>query len=384
MRVLFVTLGTLGDLTPLVALAEGLQKRGHECSFVVPRILAKYLRGRAFKVTSFGSDSPEDIERLRSELALSVERARAPDERLKRAWLVELEAAVHAAIEDGQVLVRSNHVPGQAIERSVAETRVPQIVVCASDPEYLPVAPEAQSSAAAYDACLYPFSPAVLQREKFWPSNHHVTGFLFAEEKPFEAAGMLAEFLDDGPAPLVVSFGSMVHDDPKRVSRLIFEAASELGSRVVLQRGWSGLVDERPSSDCCCVGYVPHAWLFRRASCVVHHGGAGTTAAALRAGVPSVLVPHAFDQFAISRRMLGHGLARSVIPFQNLSVDALVGALILTCGDVDLQRALTLVAAQLERESGVDTACGVIEQVIERRKVGSVGQLPSGHQHTVR
>lgn len=114
----------------------------------------------------------------------------------------------------------------------------------------------------------------------------------------------LAAFLAAGPPPIYIGFGSIVVDDPNAMTRLIFEAVKRTGQRALVSKGWGGLgADELGIPDgVFMVGNVPHDWLFPRVSCVVHHGGAGTTAAGIACGKPTVIVPFFGDQPFVSSR----------------------------------------------------------------------------------
>ena len=112
---------------------------------------------------------------------------------------------------------------------------------------------------------------------------------------------------------MVVSLSSMIYDRPEHLTQVFLEAIQRTGCRAIIQAGWTGLANDTKLPDAVyqTTKFVPHSWLFPRASCVIHHGGAGTTIAALRAGIPSVTIPHAFDQFALSQRLLDLGCASS-------------------------------------------------------------------------
>ncbi|HYO58871.1 glycosyltransferase [Archangium sp.] len=118
-----------------------------------------------------------------------------------------------------------------------------------------------------------------------------------------------------------------MHHDAEALTGLILEALRELGGRAIIQRGWAGLARHALPEGVLAVDFVPHSWLFPRAACVVHHGGAGTTAAAFRAGVPAVIVPHTLEQPLWAEFSRALGCTVSVIPFQQLSAASLVDGL---------------------------------------------------------
>ncbi|MCC6624018.1 MAG: glycosyltransferase family 1 protein [Deltaproteobacteria bacterium] len=147
------------------------------------------------------------------------------------------------------------------------------------------------------------------------PSTPHAVraiGFLAPPDAPLPPE--VAAFLErPGAAPVVsLGFGSMVQREPRRTADLLVDAAREAGFRSVIQRGWGDLEPSRAAPDVLVVDEVPHAALFARVAAVVHHGGAGTTHVAARAGAPQVVVPHILDQHAWADRVARLGLGASL------------------------------------------------------------------------
>ena len=138
---------------------------------------------------------------------------------------------------------------------------------------------------------------------------HVVTGLWRSPEAPFEPDPELARFVSGGEAPIVFTFGSMGGTRAAQTADILMEAAVRAGRRAVLQAGWGGLRATDPGPNVLQTGDVPHGWLFPRAACVVHHGGAGTSASACLAGAPSVVVPHIADQHFWAQRMYRLGAA---------------------------------------------------------------------------
>jgi len=171
------------------------------------------------------------------------------------------------------------------------------------------------------------FSPAVVPRPADWPPSQEVVGYWW----PARPAGWtpppeVQDFLAAGPPPVFVGFGSMAPGHGARLARPVLEAVRAARVRAVVQAGWSGLrADDDP--DVLNVGPMPHDWLFPRVAAVVHHAGAGTTAAALRAGVPAVPVPVLADQPFWARRVHELGVATAPIPLPRLTADRLAAAL---------------------------------------------------------
>ena len=138
---------------------------------------------------------------------------------------------------------------------------------------------------------LYAVSKHIFRPPAGWPAQAHLTGYWFFDEQNWQPAPELAAFMQAGTPPVAVSFGSMPSADPEALTDLILQAVAQAGCRAIIQRGGGGLARRSLlPENVCAVDFVPHSWLFPRARCIVHHGGAGTTAAAFRAGVPTVVV----------------------------------------------------------------------------------------------
>jgi vancomycin aglycone glucosyltransferase len=163
---------------------------------------------------------------------------------------------------------------------------------------------------------------------------------------PFEDGALpekLELFLADGPPPVYVGFGSMTDPQPARSTAMILKAVQQAGVRAVVSEGWAGLGGVPLPSDVFVVGPVDHAALFRRVSLVIHHGGAGTTTTAARAGKPQVLVPHVLDQFHWANRMHRLGVAPAGLPRRKLTAEMLTdGIRAATCNEWLVDRALEL------------------------------------------
>ena len=166
-------------------------------------------------------------------------------------------------------------------------------------------------------------SPLVVPRPYDWPDYVHLTGYWCLSPDPGSSLPSdLAGFLDDGPPPVYVGFGSMVPDEPEAVAEQVVAAVRLAGVRAVVQ----GL-PVAASADVCPVGEVTHEVLFPRMAAVVHHGGAGTTAAGLAAGVPNVVCPFFSDQPFWGRRVAVLGAGPPPLPIRALSGRSLAARL---------------------------------------------------------
>ncbi|MGX9297175.1 glycosyltransferase [Tsukamurella paurometabola] len=207
---------------------------------------------------------------------------------------------------------------------------------------------------------LYPFSEHVLPRPTDWPAHLRVTGYL-RPEPVGPLAPDLDSFLTDGPPPVAVTLGSTATANGAALSRILAEATAAAGVRAVVQRGWAEL--EPSGEHLFVVDDVPHALLFPRCAAVIHHCGAGTTAAALHAGAPSIPVPGIMDQPFWARRLHLLGAGTEPIPRHALTTDALADAL----RTVGRHRpAAERLGADLRAEDGAARAATAITDLFHR------------------
>jgi sterol 3beta-glucosyltransferase len=170
------------------------------------------------------------------------------------------------------------------------------------------------------------FSPAVVPRPADWRPQLEVVGYWWpAVPAGWAPPAELAAFLDAGPPPVFIGFGSMGPGQGERLSGPVLEAVRRAKVRAVVQSGWAGLQVSSP--DVLTIGEAPHEWLFPRTAAVVHHARAGTTAAGLRAGVPAVPVPVLADQPFWAGRLHRLGAATAPIPMRRLTAERLTAAL---------------------------------------------------------
>lgn len=119
-----------------------------------------------------------------------------------------------------------------------------------------------------------------------------ICGFFFRDAPHYTPPNDLTAFLEAGEMPVYIGFGSIVVEDPERMSNIIVEAVNLAGVRAIISKGWSGLSESQQNNrNIYYIGDCPHEWLFQHVSAVIHHGGAGTTACGLKIGVPTTIVP---------------------------------------------------------------------------------------------
>jgi sterol 3beta-glucosyltransferase len=204
-------------------------------------------------------------------------------------------------------------------------------------------------------------SPVLVPRPRDWPDSVHMTGFWFLDAADtYQPAPALARFfLEAGPPPVYVGFGSMAGFDPGATARLVTEALA--GRRAVLAAGWGGLAAGALPDTVCPIEAASHDWLLPRVGLAVHHGGAGTTAAAARAGVPQVVIPHLGDQPFWAARVHALGAAPAPLERRTLTAERLAAAI----RDAErplVRRAAAALGARIRAEDGVGEAVRIIER----------------------
>lgn len=182
---------------------------------------------------------------------------------------------------------------------------------------------------------LYNFSPSVVTPPLDFGAQIHITGYWFLDEEdsydpPAGLLGFIRKAKADGKKLVYVGFGSITVDDPAEVTRAVSEAVQDADVRCILCKGWSDRLDKKdpsipeiPLPDTIFpIKAAPHDWLFKQVDAAVHHGGAGTTGASLRAGVPTVVKPFFGDQHFFATRVsdLEVGIAMKVINSKALSM----------------------------------------------------------------
>ena len=171
-------------------------------------------------------------------------------------------------------------------------------------------------------------SPALIPKPDDWGARISVSGFYFMPlASDYTPPANLQAFLDAGNTPIYIGFGSIIVDNPKYLTILLLEAIQLAGVRAVISTGWSGLGDLTMPPEVLTIAECPHDWIFERVSCVVHHGGAGTTAAAIAAGKPSVVVPFFGDQPFWGKMIARVGAGPEPIPFKKLTAVRLAAAI---------------------------------------------------------
>ncbi len=421
MHITVVAAGSRGDVQPLVALGRGLQAAGFTARIVALEPFRELVVGEGLEFVPFPGDPQRFIEErglrsLRSgrNVVGFLRRHRRVVEALYGPLLKSLWAALDGtdAVAFGTLTIMAYPladargvprlaVPLQPITRSRAypSLTVPQAwgriggafnlathrvneflywlavrdVVTAGLREVLGSDPFPRSGpyGRIYADDRFPFvygiSPTVFPRPVDWPSWHELTGFWFLDtDDPLPAA--VEDFLAAGPPPVYVGFGSLPEKDPAAAAMALVDGVRRTGRRTILLRGWGGLDLDEAASDVLVVDEVPHGRLFPRVAAIVHHGGAGTTAAALRAGRPQVVVPHFADQPFWAEQVRRLGVAPPPIGPRRLDADRLAAALERALSP-EVARRASEVGERIDAEDGVGRAVASITRFLDRGTV---------------
>lgn len=203
----------------------------------------------------------------------------------------------------------------------------------------------------------YMWSPHLVPKPKDWGHLVDVVGYCFLNSgNNYSPREKFLQWLQDGPKPVYIGFGSMPLEDPLKTTRMILEALKKTGQRGIIDKGWGNLgnFNEIPKhvfllEDC------PHDWLFPQCVAVIHHGGAGTTAAGLRAGCPTTIVPFFGDQYFWGDRVHDRGVGPAPIPISQLTMESLCEAIRFMLDPQVKMKAVEL-AKHIEEEDGVVAA----------------------------
>jgi sterol 3beta-glucosyltransferase len=217
---------------------------------------------------------------------------------------------------------------------------------------------------------LYGVSRHLVPNPGDWPGTACVCGQWMPPSPDWAPPQALSDFIQAGEPPIYVGFGSMAGFDRPRL--LIELTAAVAGRRAVFYPGWSGVDASEFPANFFVVGDTPHSWLFPRMSLVIHHGGAGTTHSAARAGVPSVVVPFAGDQFFWADRLRRIGAAAGPVSGKNLRAAALASS-IEFAESAEVRSRASALGAKMSIEDGLGAAISAIEGQLANARLYCVG-----------
>lgn len=223
---------------------------------------------------------------------------------------------------------------------------------------------------------IYGFPEAIFTKPAEWGDEVFLSGyFILKKYDDWQPSPRLARFLEAGPAPVYVGFGSMNSYVSREQVQLILEALKGTGERIILAVGWENFNESdlaRNGSDNIFIaGYAPHHWLFPRMKAVIHHGGAGTTAAVLQAGIPSLIIPLMIDQPFWANLAYQLGVSPKPLSIRKLSFARFVKALRVVLYDEKMRRRAKEIGGIISAEDGVINAVDKINQLIVKWNRGN-------------
>ena len=214
---------------------------------------------------------------------------------------------------------------------------------------------------------LIPVSAHVSPPDPRWERRHRVTGYWFARRsQEWHVPAALESFIESGHPPIIISLGAMAAsgEDANEAAQVTVEAIRRANVRAVIQ-GWRETLNHIEMPEAIFrAGSVPHDWLLPKAAAVVHHGGFGTTAAGLHAGLPSLAIPHIIDQFMWGQKIKELGVGPRPIPRKKLSAKNLAEALRQLANDESIRHKARSIGEKIRAEDGVKESCTLIENVM--------------------
>ncbi|MDF2998280.1 MAG: glycosyl transferase [Xanthobacteraceae bacterium] len=418
MRITITGIGTRGDVQPLVALAKELAARGHSVKLASSAGFVALSEGHGFEFVPLSGDVVAEMKNVvggdfaangRNPFGATsvfrdiIDRNIVDWTRTMRAAAADSDIIVTSgtAVFFGLGLARALHVPLVQVylqpvlpNSDVGNPLFPQFsrrlpaflhhaqYAVAAQLLWQALRPavarsEHELSGASSVPLLAPFKELrradrtilLAYSRHVVPESRHetnvvTTGFWTLKAAPgWTPPPDLARFLETGPPPIYVGFGSMPLPEPEKVARSVLAAVRSLGARAILNAGWSAMDPSDLRDDAILVNNVPHDWLFEHVAAVVHAGGAGTTAAALRAGRPSVVVPFVLDQFFWAERLHALRAAPPPLPGSELGERRLAAALRQATGNAEIVENARRLRQLVRSEGGVALAADRIERV---------------------
>lgn len=392
MRAVLTNFGTLGDVQPFVALAVELKRHGHHPVLAAAPSYAGMAAAHGLDFAPVGPDlrqaqsgitqammaTPDVLQNAGGMFQLFQPLAEALPRMLEdlRAVCRGADVLISGRVQPAARMVHDlTHVPfvtvlvehsGSGGGNPAFQAAVRALVNPLREAHRLPPLENPLVDGLSPQLVLTALSRHVRPPPADLPPHHHTVGYFFLDEPQFTPDAELAAFLEGGEPPVVITFGSMTHEDPAALTDALVEGTVRAGRRALVQHGWSGLGQRPLPPTVRALGQVPHAWLLPRVSCVVHHGGAGTTGAAFRAGVPQVVVPHTYDQFTWGELVQELGCGGPAVPIHELSAERLSGALGTVLTGPDYREAAGRLGEAIRSEHGTVKARGLIEDLVRR------------------
>lgn len=215
---------------------------------------------------------------------------------------------------------------------------------------------------------IHAISPHVIAIPHDWPEIYSMSGYITEQNsEEWSPPSVLQEFLEAGEPPVYIGFGSMSGSNAKRLTNIVLESLRQANVRGIIATGWGGLVSTNLPENILKIESASHAWLFPRVSAVIHHGGAGTTAAGLRAGCPTIICPFMGDQPFWGDQVVKLGVGLKMSSQKKLKSEELSAAICKVTADTKIQKAAALLGEKIQAEDGVSSTIRAIENIMAER-----------------
>jgi sterol 3beta-glucosyltransferase len=423
LKISLLTIGAMGDTQPFVSLAVRLKERGHTVKLAARPDFASLAASYNVEFAPLGNPyksllrSEQVATAIGSGSMLRMIMRQASDSKQRKAFMEGLDTDAMRAVESAEAIIyKSSWIPFYSIAQKLgvpsAAAMFMPLTRTASFPSFL--IGGGKDRGAILNSLLwriteqfiwqvsrnfdnkmrrellglsplpfwgpgarqlertplfYAYSATVVPRPLDWPDRIHVTGFWFSDPPPgWTPPSDLVAFLKSGPPPVYVGFGSMPSGSAEETLKLILKALELSHQRGILLSGWAGIGEDRKLPEYAFgIQSIPHSWLFPQMSAVVHHGGAGTTGASLRAGVPSIITPFVADQPNWARRIEALGVGPRAIPFRELTADLLADAIRQATSDTAMRRCASVIGERIRSEDGLRTTIDLFERFVQRK-----------------
>lgn len=411
MNITILTYGSRGDVQPFLPLSLGLMNRGHKITLAAPSRFKNLVEEHKINFVPLAGD-PEDLSRKLNDVGFN--------------FIKQMQALTNHAIEIGADIFRQTEIACQdadliihtfahaigahslAREKNIPDIHIqtfpmftptgdyPNITMLNFQNRFLNRLTHIFSAKTFFLSAklgfeyvrrkaglpkrklLFPFdenpprfrtpilcawSPTFLPPSSDFASRVHVTGYYFFPlNDSYSPSPELDSFLKSGKPPVCISFGSMVNKDAQRIDEIVRESLKQTNNRGIILSGW-GSVKHESTNELLYIESAPHDWLLPKCKMVIHHGGAGTTSAGLRAGIPTIVIPFTADQPFWGNNVYKIGAGPKPILVKNLSVDKLVESIYEAESEV-IRKQSQVVSQKIRSENGIDDAVQLIESYV--------------------
>ena len=363
MHIFILTLGTRGDFELFLTLGRSLRKRGHHVVLGTSEFYAAKTQEAGIEWAPMGKGSWDETVALLRSLAAVHNRTKRTHLFFKQWLQPQLSASMNriTSIGAGTDYFISNLKMMLQREEGI----IPGAAVTYDPPgaiEDLSKYGTQNHNGLILD--LVAMTKTLLDPSDLWGAQYQFTGFWHpAQQQDWNPPDELVDYLNRGVPPVVVTMGSMVMFDAEKLVRDIARALHICRQRGIIVGGWSGLSTGDTSSDLLYfVNEVPYDWLFPRASCVIHHGGCGTVAAALRAGKPSIVLPQILSQEHFSRILARESLATGIFDVHPMDHEKFAAAVYRAVVDEQIKHNARNWQRKVLADQGVEAAVDLIEE----------------------